>query len=124
MSPKRKPLPDQILTTDDDGIPNGVLDFDTVNRAATRLAFELAAVCDDEAAMDRVTRQYVDTLGGVTYRYAAALALKGLVVMVLRDAVEVVEHVAPQLGLRRHLRDGAVRARENFPIGVEAEGCG
>ncbi|MGN5238078.1 hypothetical protein [Rhodococcus sp. SJ-3] len=117
MSPKRKSLPEQIVTTDDDGIPNGVLDFDTVNRAATRLAFELAAVCDDEPAMDRVTRQYVDLLGGVTYRYAAALALKGLVVMVLRDAVEVVEHVAPELQLRQHLRDGAVRARENFPLG-------
>jgi hypothetical protein len=37
--PDSKLLPDQLVTVDDDGSPMGVLDFSTVDEAATRMAF-------------------------------------------------------------------------------------
>lgn len=116
MSTNRKSLPDQFVTTDDAGIPNGVLDVATVQRMSTRLAFELVDACDSDAELSRIICQFVEKLGATTYRYAAAVSLKFLVATVLRDTLEVVERAAPELQVRQHLRDAAVRGRENFPL--------
>lgn len=63
------------VVTDDAGTPIGMFDADVITTEGTKLAFAMAAVCDDRAALLRVQEETLSRVGPDSYGYIAGNAL-------------------------------------------------
>ncbi|HEV2784683.1 MAG TPA: hypothetical protein VGX25_35310 [Actinophytocola sp.] len=77
------------LVTDEHGEPLGTFDPDLITTEGTRFAFDLAAVCDDPAAMQHVQRETLARVGSATFGYVAASALGVMAEHILAPTFEV-----------------------------------
>jgi hypothetical protein len=80
---------DTYLLVGDRGEPLGMIDMGRVTDLGTALAFELAAVCDDPAAMHRVQAAMLAHVGVRTFGYVAACALRQLAEHILSPSLDV-----------------------------------
>ncbi|SJN39414.1 hypothetical protein [Luteococcus japonicus] len=96
-----------VFIVDDDGMPIAGVDPEAIAAAGVRLAFDLAANCDDPEALDRITGQYLDQYGAAAFGYLAASALSIVVREVLAPTLQVTDAVGVDLrgGLRAAARD-------------------
>lgn len=90
---------------DDQGMPIAAIDPDQIATYGVRLAFELAAHCDDPDQLERIFAQAIDTHGDA-FRYVAAAALK----TVVRDVLEPLLQVTNAVGI--DLRAGLTKCAQ------------
>lgn len=96
-------MTDTYLIVDDHGSPIGMADMDQITTDGTKLAFALAACCDDPAAMDRVQAQTLARVGTGTFGYVAACAVRILAAEILSPTLDVAAAHGSDLraGIRR-----------------------
>lgn len=96
-------MTDTYLIVGDDGEPLGMVDMEQIADDGTRLAFAMAAVCDDPAALDRIQAETLTRVGAGAFGYVAANALRTVVEHVLSPALDVAQAHGTDLrdGLRK-----------------------
>lgn len=63
------------VVTDDNGQPIGVFDVDVITTEGTKLAFAMAAVCDDKDALLQVQQDLLNRVGPDSFGYIVGNAL-------------------------------------------------
>lgn len=76
-----------IVIVDENGVPVGVADFDQIVEEGMRLAYRVAAVCDDEDQLDILLQDTFERLGE-TYRFVLANALPTLAKYILSPTLD------------------------------------
>lgn len=94
-----------FLTTDD-GQPLGVVDVSQIQNQGARLAFRLAASCDDPGRLGAIVAETLAAVGVGAFGFVAAAALRCLAEQVLDPALEAGEAAGV------HLRTGLVALAE------------
>lgn len=77
------------LVTDEQGSPLGVFDADEITTEGTRLAFAMAAVCDDEQELLRVQEETLTRVGSSAYGYVCANAIATMAQCILAPTFEI-----------------------------------
>lgn len=76
MTNETPETPALVTVVDDKGIPDAVIDIDVIQKAATRLMYDMAAKSHDVEAMRKVNEQYLTEVGPELFGYVAGHALK------------------------------------------------
>lgn len=99
--------PNRYMVMGADGLPRAVVDLAQVQSHATRLMYQMAAAADDDDRLDRIGIEWADALDPDFFGYVAAGALSLTARNVLRPLLEVLDTLAPELGvsLRDKLRE-------------------
>lgn len=85
------------LVTDENGIPVSFFDKDQIDTDGVRFAFELAAACADENAVDQVVTKTIDRVGVDGFGYIAAAALSIMTKEILAPTLQVTDAVGVDL---------------------------
>jgi hypothetical protein len=83
------PDTDSVLLVGDGGAPVGMVSPRVILEEGSRFAFELAAVCDDKAALVRVQEATLSRVGSDSYGYIAGAALSFMAETILAGAFAV-----------------------------------
>jgi hypothetical protein len=85
-NPDNNPL---YFVTDDNGQPIGVFDVDVITTEGTKLAFAMAAVCDDKDALLRVQQDTLNRVGPDSFGYIVGNALAVMAEYILGPTFKV-----------------------------------
>lgn len=97
-----------IIVTDENGIPAASVDLDQVQAAGARLALRIAAVCGDPELVAGVQERAIAE-HGEAYRYVVAAALQSLANEVLAPLLEVADELHRDGRIEQDLRAGLAR---------------
>lgn len=83
------PEADDVLLVGDNGEPIGMISPKVILEEGSRLAFKMAAVCDDEGSLVRVQEETLSRVGSDSYGYIAGAALSFMAETILAGAFAV-----------------------------------
>lgn len=106
------PAADSVLLVDGSGAPAGMVSPRVILEEGSRLAFAMAAVCDDEGALVRVQEETLSRVGSDSYGYIAGAALSFMAETILAGAFAVAKAHGTDLQ-----PDMAAFARGETPLG-------
>ncbi|MFC9761372.1 hypothetical protein [Rhodococcus jostii] len=107
-------LPENVTIVDDNGIPDAIIQVDTIQNAATRLMYAMAANSGDEEALKQVSAKYLDEVGVDLFGYVTAAALKLMTIYVLEPTLQVIDAALPTIPMRQKLTDAHHNAEETL----------
>lgn len=90
------------LVTDDDGRPIAFFDKGQIDTDGVRFAFELAAACADEDAVDAVVTETLTRVGVDGFGYVAAAALSVMVKEILAPTLVITDKIGIDLRTMLH----------------------
>lgn len=102
--------PESVIVTDEAGAPVGVVDVEQVRAAGQIVAYAVAAVAEDENAVDSVSTEWVQVFEPTELPFVLAAALSIMAKMVVGPLVTIAEDRAPELRVREQIRDAAAWA--------------
>ncbi|MFC9769331.1 hypothetical protein [Rhodococcus jostii] len=105
------PLPSTVVVVGDDGVPDCVLDVDLIQQTAITLMYDMAANSGDQEELEKISARYLDQVGVEVFGYVTAAALKFMTSNVLEPTLEVLDALAPTIGIRHKLTESALNAR-------------
>lgn len=109
-----------LIVGEDDGLPRGMVDIDRLQSDATVLMYRLAAVAGDDAALERVSQDWLRTADLDSVGFTAVAALSLLARCVVAPLLEVLDRAAPGHDFRSALAE----ARDYAEATLTAEGGG
>lgn len=104
-----------IIITDSDGNPQGAAVLEEIQAQAIRLAFDMAAHCDNPHEMDEITKGHITEAGVEGFGYVAAAALKILARDLLQPVLECTD--AAGMPLREGIAKAAAQANADLTKG-------
>lgn len=84
-------MTDTYMIVGDDGEPLGILDLDAIQDEGTKLAFNLAANCNDPEALDRIQAETLTRVGVASFHYIVANALRVMTEHILSPSFDVAQ---------------------------------
>ncbi|WP_280246345.1 hypothetical protein [Nocardia abscessus] len=102
------------MVVGDDGVPRGMVNLPELQGDATRLMYALCAVAGDDAAVDRVSVEWLESVDEDEMGYLSAAALSLTVRCVVAPLLEVIETAMPEIGIRRKLAESRDQAEQEL----------
>lgn len=108
------PTPERIMIVDDNGMPEAIVNMDTVQASATRLMYAMAANSHDEKALAKVSEKFLTEVGVDLFGMVCAAALKLMTTCVLEPTLEYLDRAVPTHGFRDLLAASSCNAEETL----------
>lgn len=107
-------IPNHAMVSNDDGTPRGVVDFEKIQSDATLMMAEYAAAAGDDAAINALTIEWVESLDPDSMGYTTAAAIPLLARNIIAPMLDVLDRIAPSLKFRAKLVEARDHARETL----------